>query len=292
MQFDIGVEQVKWTQENLIDALEEFSELYKQRPVANNDGGMASNHMFYTWFAMRNLKPQAIIESGVRRGQSTWLLEQACPDAKIYCIDIDYSLLEYRSKSAKYYDRDFSTIDWNDLPKDNTVIFFDDHQNAYERLKTAKWFGFKHIVFEDNYVASRGDFYTLKMIFMRAGYSISSTKELWSLNNRIKWQIRKYVDKILKMRSSLFDEILPNATDLEYLKSNLDIYYEFPPIFKPDISRWGDTIDDERFPSKDPLYKAVEKDYLQVYKDDSKEYNWLCYVKLKQCGSKKVNANI
>jgi len=39
--------------------------------------------MFASWFMARQLDPEVIIESGVWRGQGTWLLEQACPRAQI-----------------------------------------------------------------------------------------------------------------------------------------------------------------------------------------------------------------
>jgi len=157
--------QLPWTNVELIDALDEFAQLYAQRPVIDNSGGMKSPHLFCAWFVMKKLQPKVIIESGVWWGQGTWFFEKACPQAEIHCIDPNLAQIRYRSPNATYYCRDFSDIDWRGIPADETVLFFDDHQNAYTRLQIARWLGFRHLIFEDNYPASRGDCYSLKKAF-------------------------------------------------------------------------------------------------------------------------------
>jgi len=158
----VTIGAVPWSREDLLGTLEEFSSLYRSRPIKDNTGGMKSPHMFCAWFALQTLKPIAIIESGVWLCQGSWFFEKACADAQLYCIDVNLKRIRYKSTRAKYLDRDFASIDWTQLPKDETVLFFDDHQNAYERIKAAKWFGFKHLLFEDNYPAYQGDCYSLK----------------------------------------------------------------------------------------------------------------------------------
>jgi FkbM family methyltransferase len=162
--------QVPWTRAMMLGAMKEFAELYQRRPIQDNSGGMKSPHLFPIWFALRQLQPRFIVESGVWLGQGTWFFEQACPDAKLYCIDPELKRIRYRSSQATYLDRDFSQHDWSALPAEQTVLFFDDHQNAYERIKTARWFGLRHLFFEDNYPPSQGDCYSLKKAFMHAGY--------------------------------------------------------------------------------------------------------------------------
>ena len=44
---------------------------------------------FYFYLILKNLKPELIIESGVYKGQSTWLIENTLPNSKIISIDID-----------------------------------------------------------------------------------------------------------------------------------------------------------------------------------------------------------
>src|SRR5690349_11047684 len=102
MQQDISFGDIAWTRDDLLKGLEEFAALYAQRPIQDNQGGMKAPHMAYTWFVLKHLRPKVVIESGVWRGQSTWLIEQTCPDAELHCIDPDLSRLIYRSPKATY----------------------------------------------------------------------------------------------------------------------------------------------------------------------------------------------
>ncbi len=259
----------------MIAKLEAFSELYRRRPIPDNEGGMRSQHMFLTWFALQELQPQAVIESGVWLGQGTWLIESACPNAQIYCIDLNLDQIQYKPKQATYFNQDFATIDWNHLPKEDTVIFFDDHQNAYERVKTAKWFGFKHLMFEDNYPAFQGDCYSLKKVLMQMGHGSAGT------HNPIKSIVKQKVKEVVGIKEHTLTEIRPNEVDAAYLKQNLEIYYEFPPIYKTALTRWGDAWNDERYPTPEPLLQTVEKEYQAVYQAEATSYNWICYAKLR-----------
>lgn len=115
---------IPWSREEMVGSLEEFKSVYTRRPFAENPGGMRSPHMFLFWFVLRALKPEVVVESGIWRGQGTWLIEQACPQAEIHCIDPILGRVNYLSKKAKYYRQDFSTIDWTELPCDETLVFF------------------------------------------------------------------------------------------------------------------------------------------------------------------------
>lgn len=268
----IEIGQSPWTRESMLGKLEEFSSLYKKKPISNNLYGMKSPHMFYTWFALQELKPKAIIESGVYLGQGTWLMENACPDAKIHSIDIDLQQIQYKSKLATYYDQDFTKIDWTDLPKEDTVLFFDDHQNAYERIKTAKWFGFKHLIFEDNYPSSNGDCYSPKKAFMHSGFNFTPPSAK-TFKQRIK--------DLLKGHGQNYEHVSPNDIDAKYLTQNIEVYYEFPPVFKTEQTRWKDDWSEEKYPTPEPLLDSVEKEYQQIFLDEAIHYTWMCYVKLK-----------
>lgn len=159
----------KWTQEDLKNAIPAFCEVYKNKPIIDNAGGMKAPHAFSAWFIMRFLKPKFIIESGIFKGQGTWLFEKASPGSKIYSIDIDLSQRVYISKKVTYFSKDFFSLDWGQIDKEKTLIFFDDHQNALDRIKFCKKEGFKTLVFEDNYPTGQGDCYSLKQAFDRDG---------------------------------------------------------------------------------------------------------------------------
>lgn len=272
----VVIGQVPWSREELIGKLEEFSSLYADRPIKDNTGGMLSPHMFSVWFALRALQPKVIVESGVWLGQGTWFFERACPDAQLYCIEPHLERIQYRSNRAKYFEQDFTTLDWDTLPKDETLVFFDDHQNAYERVKTVKWFGFKHIMFEDNYPVRQGDCYSLKKVFMHAGFKFTPSDP-----PSLKAKLRRKTRALLGITVSEPVEIRPNGVDAKYLWQNLEVYYEFPPIFKAEYTRWGDRWEDENYPTPAALLSSVEHAYQQTYKDEAVDYTWICYAKLK-----------
>ncbi len=259
----------------MVAKLAEFEELYRNRPIQQNGGGMLSVPMFLAWFVLQRLQPMAIIESGVWLGQGTWFFERACPDAKIYCIDVNLKRIRYRSCRAEYFDNDFSAIDWSHLPKGQTLLFFDDHQNAYERMKIASWFGFKHLMFEDNYPVSRGDCYSLKQAFSGAGSAFQANRGL-ALPKTVQVVASKLLGASLQNPVS----VAPNLVDAAYLNRNLEIYQELPPVFQRENTRWGDPWSKEDYPTPEPLLERVTTPHQQLFYDEATAYTWMCYAKL------------
>lgn len=259
---------VTWSEEEMKAAIPEFLKLYAAKPLKNNDGGMNAPHMFATWFMLRKLNPSVVIESGVWKGQGTWLIEQTLPQAKIYSIDINLAKREYVSPRVTYYSDDFSTIDWSMISdKKDVVLFFDDHQNELERIKQGAAFGFEHFIFEDNYPAKQGDCYSLKKAFQEAGF-------------------RPVYKSLLTKITHLFKKgpaaIEPNKEDAVYLQQALATYYEFPPVFTNDTTRWGDAWTEEDYPTPAPLYTQVEQPHLQLFKKEATDYTWICYARVKK----------
>ena len=162
---------ILFERKELIEDFKEFQVLYEKRPFESNEGGMRLGHSFALYCILRKINPSLIVESGVLKGQGTWLIENICPNAEIICIDIYPDKRKYTSKKAKYYTDDFRHLDWSNIPE-NSLAFFDDHQNAVDRLIYAKWCGFKHLIFEDNYPGSQDcDFYSLKRAFSNSGFT-------------------------------------------------------------------------------------------------------------------------
>jgi hypothetical protein len=267
----VSIGEVPWRREDMVASLEEFDALYARRPIRDNRGGMKSPQMFLSWFALRALAPKAVIESGVWLGQGTWFFEQACPDAELYCLDPNLERIQHRSPRATYYDRDFTAIDWTSLPRSDTVVFFDDHQNGYERLQAAKWAGFRHVMFEDNYAVPHGDCYSLKRAFAHAGFATPAVRS----RAKLAWWVR---NALLGPRARPGD-VAPNDTDATYLRENLEVYYEFPPVFKARTTRWGDPWDD-RYPTPPPLLERVDAAHQQRFLDEAAAYTWICYARL------------
>src|SRR5262245_27643486 len=223
-----------WVLEDIEASLDEFLVLYARRPIRDNQGGMKAPHMFAVWFMVRKLKPDLIVESGVWKGQGTWLLEQASAGAELFSIDIDLTRREYISERAIYFDRDFSMQDWS-RASDRSLAFFDDHQSAYDRLQQCKWFGFKNVIFEDNYPPGRGDCYTLKQAFAGAGFGSPSSRT--GTRRRLADVARRVAEALgIAQPSGAVNDSrprsAPSGADAAILQKNLDTYYEFPPVLK------------------------------------------------------------
>lgn len=272
----VSIGHVPWTREDMLADLDEFCALYEARPIPNNMGGMRAPHMFMTWFALRQLQPRVIIESGVWLGQGTWLFEQACPDAQIHCIDPILDRVRYRSPRAVYHREDLNAIDWAGVPREDTLLFFDDHQNAYERLRSMRWLGFRHAMFEDNYPPGAGDCYSLKQVFMGAGFTWPHTRA-----KKLRFNLRQGVNSVIGRPLLYRPAVEENRVDALNLYDNLEVYYEFPPVIRSATTKWGTPWTDERYPTPRALLDRVETPEHAVFERDARNYNWMCYVRLK-----------
>ncbi|GHA21355.1 hypothetical protein GCM10008090_34080 [Arenicella chitinivorans] len=275
-----------WTRSEIISHLDEFEAIYAERPIKDNQGGMKAPHMFAVWFMAKQLSPDIIVESGIWKGQSTWLLETACPDAKLFSIDLNLGYRQYISDRAIYLDKDFAEQDWSGI-SDRSLVFFDDHQNAYKRLQQCNWFGFKHIIFEDNYPVTQGDCYSLKKAFSNAGFEHVYSASRTLGNSIVAKAARRVVARLAGLNPIALtpqyetEKIPPNDVDSRMLKKNLDVYYEFPPVFRTSKTRWGDEWDDMTYPTPKPLIEQSGELSHKLFLDEAVFYTWICYAKLK-----------
>ncbi len=133
----------------------EFWALIPNAPVRQRRGGSGFNGALQLFVLMRVLEPDFVIESGVFRGLTTWVIRQARPEAAIFCHDPDLSGLRYRDARARYCDRDWSAADWSGLDPRRTVAFFDDHVAQARRVAEARERGLTRLVFDDDACAHR-----------------------------------------------------------------------------------------------------------------------------------------
>ncbi|CAD5126985.1 unnamed protein product [Dimorphilus gyrociliatus] len=118
------------------------------------------NNRFALWSFLRIMQPEHVIESGANKGYGTWLIRKALPKARITVISptTPNQYLDKRN-STKYFTSkkflDFNRIDWSKekIKREKTIVYFDDHQSVYKRIVQAAKHGFKHIIFDDNYLA-------------------------------------------------------------------------------------------------------------------------------------------
>ncbi len=128
----------------------EFLEIYPGRPLEKNLGGMDIFPLFWLFVVARWLNPRLIVESGVWRGQSTWMLCKACPNAKIHAFDINLKNLVYKDPTITYHEKDWTKTTIDNSKSGKGLIIFDDHINQCRRLREAYDRGFKWAIFDDN----------------------------------------------------------------------------------------------------------------------------------------------
>ena len=249
----------------LID-IKNFLTIYKNRPLKNNKDGMKINHMFAFYYLLKKIKPKYIIESGVFKGQGTWLIETVLPNSKVFSIDLDLTQRTYISKKIKYLDYDFKYFN-EKIEPNKTLAFFDDHTDHLERIKQCKYLNIKDIIFEDNYEIGKGDFNSLKLILKQKNFNhkisfLSHLKTLVIFTIEIikKIFLSSYIIKLDKINFRLRDRI--NKKNNLFLK-NIKQIYVFPKILS--------LITDKRIKDK------VIKDY----PNEINSYNSLTYIKLK-----------
>lgn len=228
----------------MLDYIDEFEELYNKRPIIDNSGGTNSSHLFPTFVYCKEKKPKLIIESGIWKGQGTWLFEKAS-NAKIISFDINLNNLQYRSDRATYLQQDIMTSNIDDYIKDyhpdDILIFLDDHQDFNKRLGFFLDKGIKHIIYEDNYPPEHGDCLSVKKI-------ISGDRQIEESNRE------KIIDCI-------------------------EHYEESPPLFDSEKNRFGESW--YLYETRKPLLDCdLKEKYLQFY-NDRLGYTWLAYIRLK-----------
>jgi hypothetical protein len=272
----------------LLQFLPEFIQIYRRRVMQTNRGGMGFNHSFATFAIARFLDPRHIIESGVFRGHSTWILEQACPHAEIYALDPYLETRRYISHRASYSSDDFSSIDWSSIDRSKALCVFDDHQSAYTRIKDMHWWGFRWGLFDDNYPCGEGDCYSLRHALAGFGHQRINMSRTFA-GNPIK-RVMRFIDQIALLRLYDRQEVLrrPNRVDAVGLQLNFQTVQEIPPVVRYPKTIWG-TPWTGAYASKPPLISEPNKsDFahdLEAFEradpDCMYHYNYICFVCLR-----------
>jgi hypothetical protein len=216
--------------------LNTFLEIYLSRPIQDNLGGMGFNHSFALWKMLGVLKPNLVVESGIWKGHSTWLIQKTLPNAKIISFDTNLALRHYVSPAVTYSEGDFQFYDWSNEDLENSVIFFDDHQNSYSRILLSYFFGFRKLIFEDNYLTDEGDFYSLNHLLSESGFPDIQMTQKYRKNLRTKLKRAWYLP-VLRRIGSHQNWIIPeNCYDSKNLKRRTLNMVTFPRILKSDGS--------------------------------------------------------
>jgi hypothetical protein len=126
---------IQITDDELSRTIIEFNQLFRDGPITSLYGGMGYNNGLLLFCVARFTYPEVVIESGILRGFTTYLLDRAIsPESMVHAFDVNHSLIEFRSKKATYYENDI--LEETIMLKGRRVLaFFDDHVSHYDRLQ-------------------------------------------------------------------------------------------------------------------------------------------------------------
>lgn len=271
--------------EELLFYLPEFIEIYKKRPIKNNLGGMGFNHSFGLYAILKKLQIKNIYESGVWKGNSTWIIENCFDDFNLVSIDINLSTREYisNSKNVSYYEGDIDEISFSNIDVEKTIVFFDDHTNALERLKFLYSWGIKYAIFEDNYPVGQGDTYSPRKIQNKTGQSISEWFPDY-VTPKNKFTSYKTLNKIYKILFGSQDSVpyffekyyydqkkirKPNFADYDLFNKLVKNYYEIQPLYRYESQRWENSNWSGTYKSLKPIYEDLN---LSPFSSDLKRF--------------------
>ena len=170
---------------NLDKMIHEFFVLYQGRGKTDNTHGSGFHNAFWMYLLARALNPSLIVESGVWKGHTTWLLSNACPKADLFGFDINLKKVEYNDLNAQLFEQDWKTYQFPHFNPENGLVFFDCHVNHAQRILEAKAKGFKHIIFDDNPPVHKifGDIPgipTAAMLYSGQGLESSNISWMWN----------------------------------------------------------------------------------------------------------------
>lgn len=223
----------------------DFLKIYKKRPFKTNDGGMKLQHSFFFHTLLKKIKPKFIIESGVHKGHSTFIIEKTLPNSEILCFEPQLENIIYKSKKATYYNYDLKHHDFSKLNKYKTLLFLDDHQSFVDRLYYIIFNKFIHVAVDDNFLVN-GDCYSPKQILSSKTYNLKYyILNFLSLKTVFKFLVNSLTSYSTKKnfffvkRKLLYTELISkfhyvpsHHVEKKILKKNLDYYYEFPQLTK------------------------------------------------------------
>jgi len=278
-------------QPNGIMLIDEFIEVYKNRPDPVNLCGIRINHALALFLAVKRIQPSLVVESGVNAGVSTYFIRAASPTTKIFAIDPlakpicgqKLRWIDPSDKTINYTGKffvDLLEIDWlgmisrKEIDVDKTLVFIDDHLHTYKRIAGVMNYGIRHVVVEDNYKYGEGATIddkrsTPKQIFRGKEYT---TEAAWLFNNIVAYaEFPPIVPPI--MAKEWTGERKKAGGFMVAADQNTDI---IAPMLRPDLNEEDMKfyLDIAKTLGVDPFLKDNES-YMQFM-----NYNQICHLEL------------
>lgn len=119
-------------------------------PVQQDSGGGGVCAAMLLWTIARALRAQTVVESGVFRGFTTWVLHQACPQATQFAFDVTFAERTRLEAGVGYHESDWMDTIVTVPNREHALVYFDDHIDQWQRIREAAARGFRYVVFDDN----------------------------------------------------------------------------------------------------------------------------------------------
>ena len=153
------------------------------------------------------------------RGFTTYIIDKATKeDTNIYCFDISYQKLEFKSQKAKYIKNDIESQSIK-FKGENVLAYWDDHVSQLDRIQFSIKNNIKYNIFDDDlswsYMHSDGwpPLPTMNMLLFDYDKISNNEKIEWISSNR---------------RGEIFTKIIPKLD----LKNKVENYSLFPELFE------------------------------------------------------------
>jgi hypothetical protein len=138
--------EIETDAEEVTKYTQEFDKILLSSPIQNMDGGFSYNNALTLFIFVRLTNPKSVIESGVWRGFTTYIIRSGAPSSSIQCFDINLENLVYVDTAAAYHEYDLTKWDYNEIE----LLFCDDHVPQDSRLSWASALKIPLLVFDDD----------------------------------------------------------------------------------------------------------------------------------------------
>ena len=278
-KYTCSIGRPPWLNLDALKELEAFNKVFVRRPGGVNKFGASFFHYFALWCTVRSLQPKFIIESGINQGVGSWFLRQAAGPAAdmVFISPRNPGIYKDTKNTTRYFTEedflDFSKIGWDAIipaarRADDAIIFFDDHQAGVRRIEEAREAGFKHLVFDDNYLPSFGDNLSPKMICLAPIYPLLGATNF------------KFLDNFGKVAKNMSAESFYEFQGKFY--QSIDVYAEFPPVWSG-ANRFG--VQEEKWEklTLDALFLESELAFVREvdFQAEARRYTHILYIQVR-----------
>ena len=141
---------LKYSKKDIQNYVEEYCKVFSRTPILDMNSGFGFNEGLFLFCIIKVIKPSLVIESGIMKGFTTYLIDAATDkQCIINSYDISFENIEYRSKKASYFKNDINQTP-PDIKNHKVLAFWDDHTSQLDRLEFAIKNHIKYNIFDDD----------------------------------------------------------------------------------------------------------------------------------------------